>query len=317
MKFRIHIPGTTLYTDGHDYLEHEQNVTTEQIVAVVQAADELGIDYITMPTHFVMDRETAKTMGPRWTHSLSAASFVLGATKRIRVICLVVVPNHDPVELAKALATIDWISGGRLIVVPLVGYQKWEFDIVKAPFDERGAMMDEYMDAMIELWTAEDPRFDGRYVQFKDIVFDPKPRQVPLPLWFGGRTKAALRRLARLGHGWMSTTTPHADFPEMLGYIRSQPEFVANPRELEVYVSIGERKMTNFLTHEFSEPPQVFRTPEEILAQCSYLAGQGITLTQAALEGGSPNGDTTTSIDDHIRRLEWFATQVMPDAHAL
>jgi probable F420-dependent oxidoreductase len=317
VEFRVKIPGTTLYTDARGFLDWEVNVTTEQIVAVAQAADELGIDYLSISTHFVMDRQIARTMGPRWAHSLSAAAFVLGATKRIKLICLVVVPNHNPVELAKALATIDWISGGRLIVVPLVGYQPWEFEIVNAPFDERGSMMDEYMDAMIELWTAADPRFAGKYVQFQDIVFDPKPRQNPLPLWFGGRTKAALRRLARLGHGWMSTTTAHAEMPKMLEYIRAQPGFEAHPRRLQIYASIGERKMIDFQTHEFSDAPEIFRTHDQIIDQISYLTGQGVTLTQAPLEGGSPEGDTATSIDDYIRRLEWFATEIMPDARRI
>jgi probable F420-dependent oxidoreductase len=317
VKFSAGIPGNTLYTDAHAEHGWEAGVTTSEIVAMAQAADDLGYDFLALPTHFVMDTHVAKTMGPRWTHSLSMAGFVLGATKRIRVLCLVVVPNHNPVELAKALATLDWASGGRLVPVPMVGYQEWEFELLGVPFEERGRRMDEYMDAMIELWTADEPEFEGEFVSFRDIVFDPKPRQQPFPLWLGGRTRAALRRIARIGHGWMSTTTMHAEFPELLEYIRSQPEFEANPRPLEVYTAIGERKMTNFGTHEFSEPPKVYRTPDEIHEQVAYLASLGITFTGAPLEGGSPEGDRPTSATDQIRRLEWFAAEILPDARKL
>jgi probable F420-dependent oxidoreductase len=312
VKFTVQIPGNTLYTDAHDSENWEARVTTDDIKDVAQAADELGIDFVRMPTHFVMDTTTAATMGPRWTHSLSATGFVLGATKRLRVMCLVVVPNHNPIELAKALATLDWISGGRLVVVPMVGYQEWEFKALNVPFERRGQIMDEYIEAMIELWESDAPTFTGEFVSFSDLVFDPPPHQKPLPLWFGGRTKAALRRLARHGHGWVSTTTPHADFPDLLEYIRAQPAFQANPRPLDVCAPIGDRKIANFATHEFASAPKVFRTPDEIFTQVRYLAAQGITVTQAPLQGGSPEGDRSTGVADHIRRLEWFAKEIQP-----
>src|SRR3954454_15535363 len=101
MKFTANLPGLTLYTDGQDPVPWEVAVGSAEIVAMAQAAEDLGMDYIPIATHFLMDNHVAETMGPRWVHSLSIAGFILGATKRIKVMCLVVVPNHNPIELAK------------------------------------------------------------------------------------------------------------------------------------------------------------------------------------------------------------------------
>jgi probable F420-dependent oxidoreductase len=105
---------------------------------------------------------------------------------------------------AKILATIDLLSNGRLTVGVGAGWMKEEFEALgTAPFAERGAVTDEYMAAFVELWTKEQPRFEGRHVRFADIVMAPKPVQKPHPpLWIGGESGPALRRVARLGDGW-------------------------------------------------------------------------------------------------------------------
>jgi probable F420-dependent oxidoreductase len=104
---------------------------------------------------------------------------------------------------AKMLATIDVLSGGRLIVGIGAGWLKEEFEALGTPpFEERGAVTDEYMLAFRELWTKDSPQFNGRYVKFKDVVFAPKPVQKCPPMWVGGESGPALRRSARIGDGW-------------------------------------------------------------------------------------------------------------------
>jgi len=145
---------------------------------------------------------------------LTAIAYLAGKTSRLRFLTSVMVVPHRPAVLtAKILATIDVLSGGRLIVGVGAGWLKEEFEAIGAPsFEERGAVTDEYMLAFRELWTKEAPRFDGRFVKFKDVIFAPKPVQQCPPMWVGGESGPALRRSARLGDAWYPIGT-NPQFP--------------------------------------------------------------------------------------------------------
>jgi hypothetical protein len=320
MRFSISVPGMVLF-QGHGGQPHwSADITTDEIVAIVRAADELGYDSIGTPWHLVMERGApAAAFGPRWPHSLAAAGFLLGATKRITVMPLIVVPCVQPVETAKGIATLDWISGGRVSPVLLTGYLEHEFAFFGVPFAERGAIMDEYTNAMIELWSAEEPEFHGKYVEFDDIVFEPKPRQQPLPLWFGGRAKSALRRIARLGSGWQSYATPHSKMRETIEYIRNQPEFVDNPRPLSVSAYFVE-STHDPITHERTGTHRLITGNDAVLEQLSYLASIGVDKTGASLEswvGRDGKPAPIRSVEEYIERLHWWAEEIMPAAAEL
>jgi probable F420-dependent oxidoreductase len=115
-----------------------------------------------------------------------------------------VVPHRNPVFTAKALATIDVLSQGRVTVGCGAGWMEEEFRAIGVPpFAERGKVTDEYLHIFKTLWTEDDPRFSGRYAHFQGISFLPKPAQKPHPpLWIGGESPAALRRVVALGDAW-------------------------------------------------------------------------------------------------------------------
>jgi probable F420-dependent oxidoreductase len=102
------------------------------------------------------------------------------------------------------LSSLDVLSNGRVIVGLGVGWMKEEFDNLQAPpFEDRGKVTDEYIKAFRELWTNDNPSFKGKYCNFSNIVFLPKPLQKPtIPIWIGGHSKQALRRAGQLGDGW-------------------------------------------------------------------------------------------------------------------
>jgi probable F420-dependent oxidoreductase len=126
---------------------------------------------------------------------------------------VLVLPYHNPIRLAKAAATLDVLSGGRLILGVGVGAIENEMEAMGSPFKERGAFTDEAIAVMRTLWTEEDPRFVGTYSRFAGMKFSPKPLQTPLPIVIGGVSRAAIRRAARLGNGWQ----PLGLSPEVLG----------------------------------------------------------------------------------------------------
>ena len=127
---------------------------------------------------------------------------------------MLVLPYRNPVVLAKTLSTADQLCGGRLTLGAGVGYVSGEFAALSAPpYDERGAVTDEYLRVLRTLWESEGSlSFDGRYVHLDAVQFAPAPRQQPFPVWVGGNGPAAYRRAAELGTGW------HPLFPTVEAY---------------------------------------------------------------------------------------------------
>lgn len=132
-------------------------------------------------------------------------AFIAGKTERLRLVTSVMIlPYRNPVATAKTLATIDVLSRGRVTVGVGVGWLREEFEALgAADFDRRGAVSDEYLRIFKALWTESPVSFAGEFYRFEDVRCLPEPVQKPHPpIWIGGHSKAALRRVARLGDGW-------------------------------------------------------------------------------------------------------------------
>jgi probable F420-dependent oxidoreductase len=189
----------------------------DTVVRIAQEGEALGYDYLTLTDHIVLPNlkepgypysESGEffTEGPeRRYDQLTAAAFVAAKTRAIRlVLAVMVVPYRPAVLAAKMLATIDALSSGRLVVGIGAGWLEAEFDAVAVtPFAARGAVTDEYIRASRTLWTESDPHYHGNWVNFENILFEPKAVQKPHPpIWVGGESGPALRRAARLGDAW-------------------------------------------------------------------------------------------------------------------
>jgi probable F420-dependent oxidoreductase len=191
--------------------------TPENLARIAVEGEKMGYDYATISDHVVIPRDIearypysdtgefpGRSRGDRH-EQLTAVAFVAGKTSRLRLVTSVtVVPHRPAVLLAKMLATIDVLSNGRLTFGIGAGWMKEEFQALGVPpFPERGAVTDEYLMACRELWTKDDPHFEGKYVKFANVLFEPKPVQKPHPpIWVGGESGPALRRTANLGDGW-------------------------------------------------------------------------------------------------------------------
>jgi len=189
----------------------EKSLIGPDVVRVAQAADRLGFESLLIPEHFVVGTR-ADTTGTHFLDATTAQAVMAGATTRIKLgSMLTLLPLHNPVVMAKAICTLDWRSGGRAAMTVGLGWQEDEYHTLGVPWSGRGPRMDDYLGAMLELWHSDSPRFDGEYISFADIVFEPKPVQMPHPpLWVGGDVDATLRRAARFGGGWgWRTPTQH------------------------------------------------------------------------------------------------------------
>ncbi len=183
-------------------------VDPETSAAVARAAEQAGFDSVWTAEHVVLpDPQTPDSPISAQTPLLDPAvslSHVAAHTKSIRLATgIIILPQRNPVVLAKELASVDVISGGRLIFGVGAGYLPTEFEAVGACFEERGERTQEYIEAIRALWTQDKPRFAGPSVSFEDINAFPRPVQQPHPpIVLGGMSPPALRRAARCGNGW-------------------------------------------------------------------------------------------------------------------
>src|SRR5438046_7799465 len=186
-------------------------VTGVPLVAAIRAAT----DSIWTRDHvFNVGHVFDRIGGKPYYEPLTLLSFVAARTRRIRLgTSVLVLPYHNPIRLAKTAATLDVLSGGRLILGVGVGAIENEMEAMGTPFKERGAFTDEAIAVMRTLWSEEDPRFVGKYSRFAGMKFSPKPLQKPIPVVIGGVSRPAIRRAARLGDGWQ----PLGLSPDALG----------------------------------------------------------------------------------------------------
>ena len=208
MKYLLHLPVAG------------PQATSECLGALARKGEELGFDVLAASERLILPRNVRSRYpygvsggfpggeaSQRTLEMLTVLAFLAGQTSRIRLLTSVLVlPYRNPLLAAKMLATLDVLSGGRLTVGCGVGWMREEFQAleVPTPFEDRGAVSNEYIEGLKELWTSPDPSFQGRFLNFSDLDFTPKPVQTPHPpFWIGGESPAAMRRVARLADGWM------------------------------------------------------------------------------------------------------------------
>jgi probable F420-dependent oxidoreductase len=175
---------------------------------VARAAEDAGFESLWTGEHIVLpEPQVPPSPVPADTPFIDSAialAFVAGHTSRVRLgTGIIILPQRNPVVLAKELASVDVLSNGRLIFGIGIGYLRPEFAAIGAPFDHKGPRSEEFLAAMIALWSMEKPQYNGRFLSFSGINAMPRPIQKPHPeIVFGGHTKEAYSRAARLAKGW-------------------------------------------------------------------------------------------------------------------
>jgi probable F420-dependent oxidoreductase len=192
--------------------------TPDVVLKVATRAEALRFASLFVTDHIVLPASTARSVYPYSTtgqfpgggrqdylEPLTVLAWLAHATRRVRLgISVLVIPYRNPLTAAKMLATIDVLSGGRVILGAGVGWLSEEFEALQAPpFAERGRVTDEYLRLMRQAWTTDPVTFEGRYYAVRDVYALPKPCQPGgIPVWIGGHSEAAVRRAATLGDGW-------------------------------------------------------------------------------------------------------------------
>lgn len=284
----------------------EAAVDGAEQLRMARRADELGYDMICVSEHIALPAEEIGLSGEFWLHATTAQAALAGATRRIRLnSAITILPFSHPIMMAKALATADWFSGGRMMVTFGLGSMKREFDLLGVPHAERGARADEYLAAIIALWTEANPAFEGRFVSFKDVGFAPKPVQKPhLPVWIGGDSDGALRRAARFGSGWFCSfrTTPE-DIPARIDFIKSQPDW--RDRPFDVFFGLGTTRLTEGHAASDDADARPGMSAQELVDRLGAYKALGVTDSSVPIpEMPSP--------DAYLDYAQWVIEEVKP-----
>jgi probable F420-dependent oxidoreductase len=304
MKFGLGVPALILYPPVMS--DWERQATGADILRIARKADQLGFEWVTVPEHIVIPDDHAETMGPRYPEALSAAAVIAGATERVKPLTYVLVlPYRHPVLLAKQIATLDFLSGGRFVLGTAAGHMEGEFEVLGISPRERGARTDEYLRAMKELWTADAPSFEGRFVQFSDLKFEPKPVQKPHPpILIGGNSKAAMRRAATLGDGWLPWLVRRRELRENVEAIKALPGFGDPGRPFEVVMPLAPLNVEDYSHRELGKT-KAPRTRDAIIEEVKLLEEAGATGTLVA-------PPRTSGVEPFLEWMDWFASEVKP-----
>ncbi len=181
----------------------ESTASIEDIGRVAETADRLGYHHLTCSEHIGIPAAEAGRRGSRYWDPLATLGYVAARTRQIRLATMTLVLGyHHPLEIVKRYGTLDHVSGGRVILGVGVGTLKEEFDLLGAPFDDRGARADDALKALRAALPSNEPAYDGEYYSFGGLIVDPCALQPHVPIWIGGRTQRSLRRALTLADGW-------------------------------------------------------------------------------------------------------------------
>lgn len=262
MKLAIVTPVLTMLPGAH--ARWEETGTIDDVAHIAEAADKLGYDHLTCSEHIGVPAAEAPRRGATYWDPLATFGYLAARTERIRFATNVLVLGyHHPLEITKRYGTLDVVSGGRLVLGVGVGTLREEFDLLDAPFDDRGERADDALRALRASLSSKEPSYDGPHYSFSGLVVDPCAVQDRVPIWIGGRTRRSLRRAVELADGW----TPFAVTPAQ---VRDWLSGMDVPNDFEVIL-----------------PParalDPMESPQETTDELGLLADAGATVVKASL----------------------------------
>jgi len=274
MRFILHYPETN-GSDG-DMLD------VGPLDEVAVAAERAGFDGFSLTEHPVPGARWLAAGGHQSLDPYVGLAFVAAATTRLRLLTyLSIAPYRNPFLTAKAAATLDKVSRGRLILGLGAGYQKSEFYALGVDMDERNVYFDEALDVLPMHWSGEPFSYKGRHFDARDVIALPRPVQDPIPIWIGGNSKLSRRRAAERAQGWMPMSGP----PELSATTRTvaisgQDELARMIREVQDAASAAGRPPIDIL-HSYRDPGIVQPTvdTDRHREQFDELGKIGITWT--------------------------------------
>ncbi|MDX2561394.1 LLM class F420-dependent oxidoreductase [Streptomyces sp. TX20-6-3] len=288
------------------------------VLEVARAADRLGFDSVWVSSHVALPRQRESTClypraktadaynwGVAWLEPIAVMGLVAGATERVRIgTHVLALPYRNPVILASELASLDQLSMGRAILGAGIGWMDEEFRTVGVPRKERGVRTDEAIEVMRTLWAARHPTsFHGRFTDFDDMWLASRPyTQKGPPIYVGGNTDPALRRVARYGEGWLA----HEVYPEELPAARETlarfaEEAGRDPAAIEI--TVRRALVPPFEVMDFmSDRVSIRGTAEQVAEQLDAYRSCGVSMMVL---------DLSMRPSEIVETMEWLVKDVL------
>jgi probable F420-dependent oxidoreductase len=262
VKLAIVTPVLTIFPGAH--ARWEETGTIDDVARIAETAERLGYDHITCSEHIGVPASEAPRRGATYWDPLATFGYIAARTERIRLATNVLVLGyHHPLEIAKRYGTLDVVCGGRLVLGVGVGTLREEFDLLGAPFEDRGERADDALRALRASLSSKEPAYEGTHYSFGGLAIEPCAVQARVPIWIGGRTLRSLRRAVELAEGW----TPFAVTAEQAGGWLSGFDL---PDGFEVILPP-------------TRPLDPSGKPEEATAELALLHDAGATTVKASL----------------------------------
>lgn len=192
----------------------------DELAAIVRKADATGFFYVGVCDHVAIPKPFDQHMRTTWYDTIATLGWIAGITENVRLLShVLVLPYRHPLVAAKAFMTLDQLSGGRAILGVGAGHLEPEFDLLGLDFAGRGSAADDAIDVIRAAFDDEYPTADTSRWSVTDAGMAPRPAQARVPIWVGGSSKAALRRAAERGDGWLPQGTPRAEMPAQIAYV--------------------------------------------------------------------------------------------------
>lgn len=214
-----------------------ETLSVEGLRMVALEAERLGYESVWTTDHVLMPNQS-DTPYERIFESITTLAYLASATSTVKLgISSLITAMRNPVVVAKQLATIDHLSGGRVVLATSAGWNEPEFSHLGSNFHDRGKRLDESIKLIRTLWSDPAAKFEGKRIpqRFSDIAFEPRPVQKELTIWIAGNSTAAMKRAIRLGDAWHPNVFPLDIFRKLVSEFRALP----GGRETEICVRIG------------------------------------------------------------------------------
>jgi len=286
MRFGLTTPIVTLHPDIN--AGWEEAGTIGDLTRIVQAAEEFGFYHVTCSEHVAIPIDVAPIRGGRYWDPLATFGYLSAQTTTILLATHVLVLGyHHPLDIAKRYGTLDLISDGRLILGVGVGSLQQEFELLGAPFQDRGARADEAIGALRASLSRLHPEFHGRYYNYENVVVDPCAKQPSVPIWIGGRTARSLQRAIALGDGWIPFGLGFEKLTLILDRARATSAWASRSTALKLVL-------------QASEPMDPIGDPDGARSAIAQIARLGASVMQLRM--------THSSADHCIEQLEALIT---------
>ncbi|QXC63032.1 TIGR03619 family F420-dependent LLM class oxidoreductase [Aquihabitans sp. G128] len=279
----------------------EAHAGAPELAAVARAADAAGFFYVAVCDHVAIPADKAEAMGTEWWDTVATLGWLAGITEQVHLLSHVYVPAYrHPLQVAKAFATLDVVSGGRVILGVGAGHVEGEFEVLGVPFAERGKLLDESIDALRAAFAEDWPTLPGPRWPAADLGQHPRPIQEDgPPIWVGGSSPAAIRRAAQRGDGWL----PQGPVtPEIVAKIHELREAAGRHDPFDLGALIGATYVGE-ADWDLGEPA-LTGSPDKLAHVLRKFAGLGVGQVQIRLK--------SRSVDELVDQIGRFGAEVIP-----